>query len=116
LAAASETGISVRPPTPTSCEVKPTEEITSVALGLAVIVNLPEEFVEVPLEVPFIVTLAPDIGVLSETTVPETETSCAIAVIEKKRRKKAASFLEAVKLARLAAIVEKFIFLEFRLK
>ncbi len=61
-----------------------------MAVGPALIVNLPEEFVEVPLEVPFTVTLAPDSGKLfSPVTVPEMVVSAfwAMALSEKKKMK-----------------------------
>ena len=51
----------------------------SVAFGAALIENLPDAFVAVPLEVPFTVTLAPLIGVpVSAVTVPLTMVSWAL--------------------------------------
>src|SRR4051812_13335956 len=76
------------PATATSFEVKPTDEKTNVASEGAERVNAPEALVEVPLDPPFTVTLAPLRGVLlSPVTVPVIATCWAEMFWEAKRKK-----------------------------
>jgi hypothetical protein len=107
------------PPMLTSWLVYPTEDITSVPFDGAEIENWPVVLVEVPLEVPFTVTLTPFKGApASPVTVPDTVISCAETCKETSRKKMVKSLIKGrnPESLFLAVIKRLFIFIELVVK